>query len=53
MATYPVLALTFVGMLLVGLGLFVAGEMAIVGLGVVSLIAAGFIGAIASPRARS
>ncbi len=52
MATYPVLALTFVGLLLVGLGLFAAGSIEIIGLGVVALIAAGFTGALATSRAR-
>jgi hypothetical protein len=38
---YSVAALLFVGVLLVALGLFVAGNMVIVGVGVVALFGAG------------
>ena len=47
----PVAALTIVGLFLVVLGILVGGGIALVSLGVGSLIAGGFFGAIASRQA--
>ncbi len=46
-----VVALIFVGMLLVGLGLFVAGNMLVVGVGVVALFGAAIFESISPRRA--
>jgi hypothetical protein len=43
MSTPASLALVFTGLLLVGIGLFVAGNPAIIGLGVAALVAAGLV----------
>jgi hypothetical protein len=47
---YSVAALLFVGVLLVALGLFVAGNMIIVGVGVVALFGAGAFETLAARR---
>ena len=47
---YSVAALLFVGVLLVTLGLFVAGNMVIVGVGVVALFGAGTFETLAARR---
>ena len=47
---YSVAALLFVGVLLVALGLFVAGNMVIVGVGVVALFGAGAFETLAARR---
>jgi hypothetical protein len=47
---YSVAALLFVGVLLVALGLFVAGNMIIVGVGVVALFGAGVFETLAARR---
>jgi hypothetical protein len=44
MAGLPVTALTFAGSLLVILGLFAAGNMVVVGTGLVALVAAAILG---------
>jgi hypothetical protein len=46
-----VAALLFVGVLLVGLGLFVAGNMVVVGVGIVALFGAGLFETIGARRA--
>jgi len=43
----PTTALMSVGLLLVAIGLFVAGNVVLVGLGVASLFGAGLVGALA------
>ena len=50
--TAPIAALVFVGLLLAVLGLFVAGNLEIVALGVASLFGAGLLGAIAPRSSR-
>jgi hypothetical protein len=51
MSTPASLALVFTGLLLVGVGLFVAGNLAVMGLGVAALVAAGlFEAALARHR---
>jgi hypothetical protein len=47
---YSVAALLFVGVLLVALGLFVAGNMVIVGVGIVALLGAGAFETLAARR---
>jgi hypothetical protein len=47
-AVVPIAALTFIGCLLVALGLFAAGSVEIVGLGLGSLIVAAVLGTIVS-----
>ena len=47
---YSVAALLFVGVLLVALGLFVAGNMVIVGVGVVALFGAGVFETLGARR---
>ncbi len=47
---YSVAALLFVGVLLVALGLFVAGNMVIVGVGVVALFGAGAFETLSARR---
>jgi hypothetical protein len=47
---YSVAALLFVGVLLVALGLFVAGNMLIVGVGVIALFGAGAFETLAARR---
>jgi hypothetical protein len=47
---YSVAALLFVGVLLVALGLFVAGNMVIVGVGVLALFGAGAFETLAARR---
>jgi hypothetical protein len=50
-AAAPVAALTIVGLFLVVLGILVGGGIALIALGVGSLVAGGFFGAIASRKA--
>jgi hypothetical protein len=45
-ATLPVAALTVLGILITVLGLFVAGEIALTIVGLVSIFAAGLLGAL-------
>ena len=47
---YSVAALLFVGVLLVALGLFVAGNMVVVGVGVVALFGAGAFETLSARR---
>lgn len=47
-----VTALVFVGLLLTGLGLFVAGNLSVVAVGVVALLGAGLFQAVASKGSR-
>ena len=47
---YSVAALLFVGVLLIALGLFVAGNMLIVGVGVIALFGAGAFETLAARR---
>ncbi len=47
---YSVAALLFVGVLLVALGLFVAGNMIVVGIGVAALFGAGTFETLAARR---
>jgi hypothetical protein len=47
---YSVAALLFVGVLLVALGLFVAGNMVIVGVGIVALFGAGAFETLSARR---
>ena len=49
--TAPVAILLFVGLLLATLGLFAAGSLPLIGLGVVALIAAGALDVAATKRA--
>lgn len=49
-SSLPVAALVIVGVVLVFVGIFLAGSMELIGLGVAALIAAGLIGAIADRR---
>jgi hypothetical protein len=51
MAGLPVLALTFAGILLVALGLFAAGNMLVVSVGLVALVAAGVLGIVIDRQA--
>ncbi len=50
MSTPASLALAFTGLLLVGVGLFVAGNLAVMALGVGALVAAGLIEAVPARR---
>jgi hypothetical protein len=50
--TGTVAALVFVGLLLTAIGLFVAGSLSFVVLGVVSLVAGGFLESLGERRAR-
>ena len=50
MDMYSVAALLFVGVLLVALGLFVAGNMVVVGVGVVALFGAGAFETLSARR---
>jgi hypothetical protein len=52
MMTATVAALVFVGLLLTVIGLFVAGSLSFVALGVVSLIAGGFLQSLDGRAAR-
>ena len=51
-ADLPILALTFVGLLLVVIGLFAAGNLEVVVVGVVCLVAAGLFGVLMGRRHR-
>lgn len=44
-------ALVLTGILLVAIGLFVAGNMVVVAVGIVSMVAAGLLGVLATRRA--
>jgi hypothetical protein len=49
-STFPLAALTIIGILLVVLGLFVAAEIGLVVLGLTSLAVAALLGAVAARR---
>ena len=49
-STFPLAALTIIGILLVVLGLFVAAEIRLVVLGLASLVVAALMGALAGGR---
>jgi len=48
----PTTALVFVGLLLVAIGLFLAGSVGLVGLGIASLFGAGFFQALSDRTVR-
>lgn len=50
--TVPVAALTTLGILLAVLGLFVAGNVALVGIGLLSIFGAGLLQVAGRPRGR-